>query len=207
MHEICTKKSCEDHKTQNSFPLKKFYLFSVLIILFLSFSIKKNKDEIKWEKDLKIKWENFRGTPNSYNSFYANTNSGMSFLKFGDEDSAYFTVTAVFYAKKSWVRLKFAQDTLLKHEQLHFDISELFARKFRERLFQLNKTKTTYNEDFDKIRNDIVAGHDAYQDKYDQETEHCMNVLKQAEWSEKITSEIAALDKFSAEDVRIACKR
>lgn len=73
------------------------------------------------------------------------------------------------------------------HEQLHFEIVELFARKFRkvilETKFKRNGKK--FQNEFLQIYNRIDKEKDAYQSLYDQETNFSRNELKQKEWLEK----------------------
>ncbi|NML21842.1 hypothetical protein HHL16_13205 [Pseudoflavitalea sp. G-6-1-2] len=51
------------------------------------------------------------------------------------DDKVVFTGTAIFYKKKSWISRN-ADHTVLKHEQGHFDIAEIYARKFTAEMKQ-----------------------------------------------------------------------
>src|SRR5690606_15269872 len=94
-------------------------------------------------------------------------------------------VTAYFYPGQSWYRPELCNDNTLAHEQLHFDISELFARKMRDRL-----EDTTFSGDVKaevrKIYRDILAELKAFQARYDRETDYSRNRGKQGEWNLRI---------------------
>lgn len=77
---------------------------------------------------------------------------------------------------------------LLEHEQLHFDIAELAARKLRSR-FDAFKDACEDEEDSERIRK-MVADvdremHDEQQ-RYDRETAHGIDVRAQDRWRKRI---------------------
>lgn len=92
-----------------------------------------------------------------------------------------------------------ASPNLLAHEQLHFDITELFARKLRKALTEF---------DFDNARNlkaDLQALYRnaeqeraLMQQQFDVETRHSMNEAAQLEWQKYIKEELSKLKKFSS---------
>jgi hypothetical protein len=77
---------------------------------------------------------------------------------------------------------------LLEHEQLHFDIAELAARKLRAR-FDAFKDACDEQDDSERIRK-MVADIDremyAEQQRYDRETAHGINVRAQDHWRKRI---------------------
>ena len=76
---------------------------------------------------------------------------------------------------------------ILGHEQLHFDISELYARKLKKRLeserYAYGTVKTKVKSIYRKINEEL----DIYQNLYDAETNFSRNMDKQAEWKLNIT--------------------
>jgi predicted secreted Zn-dependent protease len=95
-----------------------------------------------------------------------------------------------FVPNKSWVKSEYKSDfELLKHEQLHFDISELYARKFREQLSKMSFTenvKIEISDLYEKITKKKIE----LQNEYDIETDHSVNILKQKQWGQKILIEL-----------------
>lgn len=94
---------------------------------------------------------------------------------------------------------------MLAHEQKHFDIVELYARKLRK---QIKETKFTSYEDLkEKVETLYDANDkamDKYQDLYDEETDGSMNGDKQREWQAKIMKEIKALDAYKETVLQIS---
>jgi hypothetical protein len=188
-------------------PLSFFYLFA-FAGFFISFKQIRQHDAIEWKPGIKIGWKDFKAKPDLKSPYYANTNSGIQYELFAQGDTAWLTIKAVFNSYKSWAKLdNKISDTLLRHEQLHFDITELFARKFRSRLAALKVHPNKINETFEKTRLEIDKESDKYQDQYDSETEHAMNYERQSWWDRKITADIRALDKFADTEVKVVLKK
>ena len=101
-------------------------------------------------------------------------------------------VDAHYYPEQSWYKAEQADNHILGHEQLHFDITELFARKFRYRISQL-KVSNNVKGQLKKIHKDIITELSKMQNKYDNETDYSRNFESQATWE---TFMIAELKKF-----------
>ncbi len=93
---------------------------------------------IAWDVSRKLAWEDFKGKPFKTAWAAATTASGISYEYTGRETKGgyelEFSVGAYFYPEKSWYQPHLCDALVLSHEQLHFDISELFARKLRKQL-------------------------------------------------------------------------
>jgi predicted secreted Zn-dependent protease len=104
-------------------------------------------------------------------------------------------VIAVFYPNDSWKRKK--KKGVLVHEQRHFDIVELFARKLRKQI--QSGTYKDYNDLVEKIEryyDQTDRELDAYQDKYDRMTNHSRNSRRQAKWNSKVEMELDGLSDY-----------
>ncbi|MBT8236619.1 MAG: DUF922 domain-containing protein, partial [Bacteroidia bacterium] len=117
----------------------------VLIIFFQAISLPAQEEEpIVWSADRRLNWSDFKDVSPDSSPVAALTASGISYsfssMEQNGEMIADFTVTAFFYPTRSWVQDHLASANILAHEQLHFDITELFARKFRARLAQARFT-------------------------------------------------------------------
>ena len=95
-------------------------------------------------------------------------------------------MNAYFYPNESWYKPDICDDFILGHEQLHFDISELFARKMRRKLRRTSFSDNVKAE-IRKIYKDILKELKDYQELYDWETDFSRNREKQLEWNKKIT--------------------
>jgi hypothetical protein len=151
-----------------------------------------------WSDDLQLQWEDFNGTPTRGTTVVAVTASGLSFgfsTKMTETQLVEYTafVDAHFYPDKSWYVKERANSVILDHERLHFDITELHARKFKQRIAQ-TKFDLRINSQMERIHNTITDDLRQMQQKYDTETDHSQNVDKQKEWQKFIKVQ---LDKLS----------
>jgi hypothetical protein len=155
---------------------------------------------ISWNDIESLRWLNFEKLPDQNNPAAALTASGISFRfsvnKTGAKVTAFTAiVSSLFYPEKSWYKKEFANAHILKHEQFHFNITELFARKFREKISKL-KASQNINEALNSIYEAITNASLEMQRKYDLETKHSIDKEKQLEWETYITAELKKLDFF-----------
>jgi hypothetical protein len=170
----------------------------ILIFLFsCSFSgkqLKKSKDIIYWSKDVKLTWNDFKGNVKNLPSnivAISNIKIGYAPIFKGPLD-----VRVSFNKSKSIKNKRLIDDALLKHEQYHFNIAELFARRFRKRL---KKEGTGIKEDLSsELFSQMQIEYKVFQELYDKETELSTNVSQQEEWEEKIDKELADLEEFAS---------
>jgi hypothetical protein len=170
-------------------------ILAILPVLFLLFSFDERKDIIIWEEGKFLTWDDFQGKPakrfsaasTHYNTFKTTEEKG---------GKAEVVVEAVFYKNKSWKKVSWINQQVLEHEQKHFDIVELYARKLRK---QIREYKYSSYENLKTISDSLYDAMDKemdnFQDQYDDETDASMNGDKQREWNRKI---IEGLKEFSA---------
>lgn len=153
---------------------------------------------IVWSGDLQLQWTDFNGKPTEGTTVVAVTASGLSFgfsTKMTETQLVDYEVfvDAHFYPDKSWYIKERANQVILDHERLHFDITELHARKFKQRIAQ-TKFDLRINDQMERIHNAINDELRQMQQQYDLETDHSQNVEKQKEWQQYIKLQ---LDKLS----------
>lgn len=159
----------------------------VLLIIGLTF-IQSNQDyeTILWESGRRLSWDDFRGEVPSNTRAAAVTASGITyrFSTSGAKDAIHvdFKVDTFFYPTKSWYQPALCDSVILSHEQLHFDISELYARKLKKRL---DAETYTYNNVKSKVK--LIYQHNNeelndFQNLYDNETNFSRNRETQEEW-------------------------
>lgn len=177
----------------------------LLILCCVALYAQKKDEEIVWSKDYKLTWEDFQGRPKSSSTAGAITNSGISPNYSYEKGIIRFNIISTFSVKKSWVKFDDKIPSTLEHEQLHFDITELYVRKFKKLLseakFKNNseKIKKLFYSIYDKIDKEK----DAYQDLYDQETTNPRDEGKQKEWVEKIAKELEELEEYASPELVI----
>lgn len=175
----------------------------VFILFFMSVQFTVAQDiELPWNTNNKLKWSDFKATPDWNHPYAAITYSGMSYGFSADvvrgKVFVDYKVNCFFVANKSWVKKRYLRDVeLLKHEQLHFDITELFTRKFRKELSDMKFTENVKAE-IKLVYKRLTSEKVSMQKKYDLETDHSKNKQAQKKWQLKIDSELQKLLEFAS---------
>lgn len=160
-----------------------------------------NDLKITWNEEARLTWDDFQGVPLEETPFHANTNTGLSYswgLKGTSQSMELeYHVETFFYPELSWVQSDSKNDHLLKHEQLHFDISELHARKLRKLLANVDASKLNKDskEYLNKLYQKVDKERSAMQNTFDKESDHSLNVEAELRWQQFVKQE---LDKFQA---------
>lgn len=143
---------------------------------------------IQWTREYRLSWSDFKGKPTNTRAA-AVTASGITYqfssMSKGDEVILDFEVSTHFYPDKSWYQSKLCDEVILGHEQLHFDISELYARKMRKRLRETKFTQHVKAE-IKAIYKEITTTLNDFQNQYDEETNFSRNREQQQLWNERI---------------------
>lgn len=131
-----------------------------------------------------LTWEDFRGMVPPFTRYDAAVSSDV--LIELDSATSRYRAYAVQNNVESWTREHTGQEDLLRHEQYHFNISEIFARKLNEYIdANPDETDATlYNLRLNSLNLDL----DAMQDQYDRETVHGTQWDQQKRWEYKIDS-------------------
>jgi hypothetical protein len=94
------------------------------------------EDTIRWAKDYKLDYSDFQGPPQinkasgaAYDTFAISTCSIKYHIKI-DSGKKKIDAQAIFLKSQSWMISKNA--SVLKHEQGHFDITEIYAKRFQK---------------------------------------------------------------------------
>ena len=168
-----------------------------LLFCFISFN---NEVTLLWREDLKLTWGDFKGEQNIESNAVAVTASGITFsykVRKANSKIIDFTpsVEAHFYPEKSWVKLEQADDYILAHEQLHFDITELHVRKLKK---QISALKVTQNlgSILDKLHQNINKELFVMQNLYDSESNNSINKEVQNRWEVFIAKELKIYEAY-----------
>ncbi len=176
-------------------------------ILLLSFWVlDTSAQDIHWDKHDGLMWSDFSGEPNTGSQYHASTQSGVQYASSwsgaGNEITLTFTVFAYFDPDRSWVKPWKGTDRLLEHEQLHFDISELHARKLKQTLSTYPFSKR-HEKEVKALFEENTAQRNAMQAKYDLETDHMVDREEQAKWEEYVQEELDKLSDFAGRKVAV----
>ena len=115
----------------------------------------KAQDTLFWKATDTLTWNDFKGTPDRSARYLAISATGITYTyKFSGEDLN-FQVRAFFVRSKSW--RNYGTDLkVLRHEQGHFDITEIYARKLASQLKQLKPSKTTFRQSIEALGEKII---------------------------------------------------
>ena len=164
-----------------------------VIVLSITSIHAQDYDTIIWEENNTLKWENFQGKPPVNHRAAAITASGITYRYSAEEVSGVlevkFKVSAFFYPKKSWYRPSLCDSVTLGHEQLHFNISELYARKLKKRL-EASTFSSNLKAEVAAIYKQVLQELNAFQNAYDSETNFSRDRQAQNLWQDKITLEL-----------------
>ncbi|MCU7613560.1 DUF922 domain-containing Zn-dependent protease [Chryseobacterium sp. GMJ5] len=157
--------------------------------------------KIIWKSDLKLTWANFKSKTNNMNgsNVVAYTHCGWEYSVLTSSDMkapVKIEFETIFNEDKSWKDDKRINDYILLHEQKHFDIAELHARKLRKEVAEKVITNADYKKYFKDIYNKISEEYRNFQVSYDRETDHGMNKEKQNQYNILITEELEKLKNY-----------
>ncbi|MFA0963062.1 hypothetical protein AB9P05_14755 [Roseivirga sp. BDSF3-8] len=142
-----------------------------------------------------LSWKEFRGKPEAHDHLHgAVTYAGIA-LEIENIDfwgNITFRAFAVFDRSQSWTREK-KDLKLLAHEQLHFDIAEIYARRLEKRLNDL-KLKRKDADTARRLKDKYNLQQLEIQALYDKETVHGISESVQARWHDLVTEGLQKLD-------------
>lgn len=179
----------------------KLLLFFALWVGCANLQAQHDPEKLFWKED-PLTWEDFQAPVDKRSSFQANTNAGLSY-SWGVRNengivSLQYEVLSFFNPHLSWVVPTSKSEYLLSHEQLHFDITELHARKLRQHLAQVSidelgkNPKEVLNSFYTKVEKERTA----MQLNYDKETNHSLNKEAEAKWQQFVKTELKKLKDY-----------
>ena len=161
------------------------------------------KDQgMPWTARRLLTWADFKGKPRvetgpvaaetAYALIHGATCKGSTFE---------FRVVAAFRPGDSWVRptmLRTPADSAraLKHEQTHFDLTEVHARRMRRYYSELMAPCRISTGDLAGAAERIGRDEKAAQAQYDDETGNGRTPAQQARWEKDVASQLVALAKY-----------
>jgi len=152
------------------------------------------EEAILWNSEQRLSWANFKAEPPKDSEIAATTASGLSYqFSTTEENGKYeldYIVSTYFYPNRSWYQDNICDEVILSHEQLHFDISELYARKMRKIMDNTTFTKNVKAE-VKAIYRQINKELAEFQQVYDRETNYSRNIEQQLSWNKKIKEALA----------------
>jgi hypothetical protein len=151
--------------------------------------IEEDNTHIPWSYTRKLSWNDFQCEPQRHTDAVALTSTSLGLAYQINNSVLTYEINCTFAKDKSWGLLK--TDYILAHEQGHFDITEIYARKLNKAMQQYQFNASTYKQDINDIYENIVHEKETSQQAYDGQTDHSRNRKVQMEWLKKIESQLA----------------
>lgn len=158
--------------------------------------------EILWSDDRKLTWEDFKAEHSPYGNIEgiaAATQCGIMFEtnRITNFKKPKYFVRTVFFVNKSWVGEKGRVSAeVLLHEQKHFDLCEIYARRLYKELSEANINVYTI-EQANAIYKKVFDDYNERQYNYDVETNHSTIAEEQEKWNKIIETELAELAAYA----------
>ena len=126
--------------------MKIFFIITIVFIA-LNFNRQIQVETILWDKNKLLTWKDFKGIVDEKNIHDAISTCDILFNYKRIGDTLKLITRCEFHPDKSWVKKDKQTLYLLKHEQAHFDIVEIFTRKLRQSYLYFNFKKNTFKND------------------------------------------------------------
>lgn len=153
------------------------------------------EEVLPWSTGRLLTWDDFRSAPRRNTDAVALTSTTLGISYQVKNNVLTYHITCDFSKVKSWGLVK--TDYILAHEQAHFDITEIYARKLYQALQHYRFNRYTYKQDLSNIYNEIVAGKEAMQAAYDGQSDHSRDRKQQKEWLARIDGLLAETAPFA----------
>ena len=170
----------------------------LLLLLFLSGIGQDNEGSsnlICWKKNEKLEWADFQGIPDSSTNDKAICAPELIAQGYWESNLPNFRVTNCFNKDIAWSKDTVSNE-LLEHEQLHFDIAEVHARRIRKAVDSLREKSIDEINCYTIVIQKLLNCHDKMHDLYDEETYHSTIHSEQKRWESKIKADLEKLEKF-----------
>ncbi len=154
------------------------------------------QEMIRWNESRKIEFADFKGAVPPGTPWAATTSSMIHFAyETMNGKVSGVSVYASFIPAKSWMKKKIP--AVLTHEQLHFDITEVFTRKLYEDVTKDPFASKDKLNTFFKKENSLC---DNMQRQYDEETDHGTIENAQKQWGVKVQEMLDAYKPYPDPD-------
>jgi hypothetical protein len=156
-------------------------------------------DTIYWSSNRKLSWSDFKGDA-SGNYYAALSNCAFSqSIEPGihnEKGVINIYIRAAFLKRGSWVRKSQANNEVLNHEQLHFDIAEWQVRKLRKAVSEADLNLENYEAVINKLSDAAWTEYNKIQAAYDEETQHGTIDKAQEKWNKLVAEGLTEFNDY-----------
>jgi hypothetical protein len=166
--------------------------------LFWTLNVSAQKIMIGGEETTRpLTWDDYKGKPDKESTFFAYTFWTIS-TQYGDflfkSDTVDWKVTVVYeLGKDSWKKKDKTSDSLLRHEQNHFDIGRICSAELQSKINSTTFLKSNYQVKFNLMVNECISKCKKMNYQYDVETNHGGNREQQLKWDAFVSGELQKL--------------
>ena len=187
--------------------MRVYFLIIIFPLAFIqSLFCQKFNDEIEWNEERKLNWSDFNvDTLNRVKVNGANFEAeAISCVRLVFEyyyigDSLNLFVRNLFIPHESYVYTEKPSNQLLSHEQGHFNLSELYARKIREKIRDFQVCGELDLEKCVAVYRCLKKELDVADKRYDEDTLYGTLKSEQERWNSKIKKELSDFVVFEKE--------
>jgi hypothetical protein len=160
-----------------------------------------------WSAGRRLVWNDFQGAPPSEGSEAAKTSYTLYYAWKCSGTVFEFRAIAGFRPRQSWVKAIVLNDstqhrTVLRHEQTHFDLAEVHARRMRRAYGDLARPCAKTDAELSALAQRLTEEETAEQRRYDAETDHGLLADQQAAWSRDVAQRLAGSSRWVNPDSR-----
>lgn len=202
----------KENKKGNKIALQRFkkiikYSFVILIPVVIGFATLSHTNFLDYEKPMtfdkydEITFENFRWLEFFKKSLYGNERFAYVVTSIdSDIKDNSVKIQSLFYPSRSFVYKKNVQSKeLLTHEKYHIKITELYARKAKEKISKLSRFE---KNEIKEIIKQTKKQEKKFQNEYDYDTYHSYVLSEQKKYEKKIDSLLNLLNEYKTPKIK-----
>ena len=151
------------------------------------------REKFQWHEHAQLSWDDFKGEVNTtHDESAAATCCSIGFKTntAAQGGKPVIEVYNTFYTTRSWVRPDARIQSILDHEQGHFDLCEVYTRKLKNRMSNFDLNMAGVKQQLMNIYTEVSKEYEARQQCYEQETVHGTNLEAQKRWQDMIAREL-----------------
>jgi hypothetical protein len=179
--------------------------FAIATIFLLFSAVSYGQDYfLNWSKSRPLKWEDFSGIVNDTSNFEAECFAQVRYTyKVNSPKDFRFNVEAIFDKSTSWIKPSNKSKALLKHEQVHFDIAQLYACKLQQ-AFNTYPYTSNFSAEILAIFDALNREYHTMQKLYDEQSNHSLALTRQRQWEVFVETELISVSQLVAANNSLA---